>query len=269
LILDGLEPIQQLSGQLKDMGMAALLRELTVQTPGLCICTSRLPLTDLEGYGAVEVGLENLSPEAGADLLKTLGAEGPDDELRAASREFGNHALALTLLGTLIKKRRGGDIRRRDTIPSILVETKKGGHARRILQQYESLFKGKPELAVLRMLGLFDRPADPVALRILRTMSDDDCATALESLADARLIEYESLDGSIDCHPLVREHFAEEYRSADPDAFRAAHSKLYEHYSKSEPFWPVDLKAMEPALPRRVPRLPGGQTCGDTRRNLP
>ena len=248
LILDGLEPIQHLSGQLKDMGMAALLRELTVQNPGLCICTSRISLTDLEGYGAVEVVLENLSSEAGAELLKTLGAEGSDDELQGASKEFGNHALALTLLGTLIKKRKGGDIRKRDTIPSILIEPKRGGHARRLLRQYESLFKGKPELTVLRMLGLFDRPADPGALRVLRTMSDDDWAIALDNLADARLIEFSDPDGFIDCHPLVREHFAEEYCVADPGAFRAAHSLLCEYYSKQAPYQPDTLDAMQPLL---------------------
>jgi hypothetical protein len=55
LILDGLEPLQfppgPQTGRLKDPGMVALLKELAAHNPGLCVCTSRLPLADLEDYG--------------------------------------------------------------------------------------------------------------------------------------------------------------------------------------------------------------------------
>ncbi len=55
LILDGLEPIQfppgPHAGHFKDPGMEALLRELSIHNPGLCLCTSRLALTDLDGPG--------------------------------------------------------------------------------------------------------------------------------------------------------------------------------------------------------------------------
>ncbi|HXP86281.1 MAG TPA: hypothetical protein VN841_16260 [Bryobacteraceae bacterium] len=177
LILDGLEPIQfppgPQHGRLKDPGMVALLKELAAHSPGLCVCTSRLPLTDLEDYdnvGVLTIDLDNLTPASGAEYLKQLGVQGPIEELQQASEEFDNHALALTLLGTLLVKRRNGDIRKRDTIPSLFSDPKKGGHARRVYRQYEVLFKGKPELDVLRILGLFDRPADPGALRILREL---------------------------------------------------------------------------------------------------
>jgi hypothetical protein len=71
LILDGLEPIQfppgPLVGHFKDPGMEALLRELSIYNPGLCVCTSRLPLTDIDGPGALTIDLDNLTPEAGAE----------------------------------------------------------------------------------------------------------------------------------------------------------------------------------------------------------
>jgi len=62
-----------------------------------------------------------------------------------------------------------------------------GGHAFHVMDAYVQSFesegeKGSRTLAILRLLGLFDRPADPGALRILRTMSDDDWAAALETL---------------------------------------------------------------------------------------
>ena len=250
LILDGLEPIQfppgPQMGHFKDPGMEALLRELSAHNPGLCVCTSRLPLTDLDGPGTLTIDLDNLTPESGAQYLRTLGVQGPDEELQKASEDFDNHALALTLLGNLLVKRYKGDIYKRDTIPTVLDEHKQGAHARRVLRQYEALFKGKPELDVLRILGLFDRPADRGALKILRKMSPGAWAEALENLKDARLIEYEDLDGPLDCHPLIREHFAEEYRASKPEAFRAAQSQLYEYYSKLAPPLPDTLEEMTP-----------------------
>jgi DNA-binding winged helix-turn-helix (wHTH) protein len=107
LILDGLEPIQfppgPQHGRLKDPGMVALLKELAANSPGLCVCTSRLPLTDLEDHGnagVLTIDLDNLTPTSGAEYLKQLGvvgqAVGLSDELAEASKEFGNHALALT-----------------------------------------------------------------------------------------------------------------------------------------------------------------------------
>ena len=153
LILDGLEPLQfppgPQHGCLRDRGMVALLKNLAAYNPGLCICTSRLLLTDLIDYGndgVVEIDLDNLTPDSGAKYLANLGVHGEDFELRQASRDFGNHALALTLLGSLIK-RYGGDIRRRDIIPSVF-DAKQGIHARRIMREYERLFYQKPELNI-------------------------------------------------------------------------------------------------------------------------
>ena len=250
LILDGLEPIQfppgPQVGHFKDPGMEALLRELSIHNPGLCVCTSRLSLTDLDGPGTLTIDLDNLTRESGAEYLKTLGVQGPDEELQRASQDFDNHALALTLLGNLLVKRYHGDIYKRDTIPTVLDEHKQGAHARRILRQYEHLFKDKPELDVLRILGLFDRPADKGALKILRKLSARAWAEALENLKDARLVEYEDLDGPLDCHPLIREHFAEEYRTSKPEEFRAAQAQLYEYYSKLAPELPDTLEGMEP-----------------------
>jgi tetratricopeptide (TPR) repeat protein len=250
LILDGLEPIQfppgQQMGHFKDAGMVALLRELDVHNPGLCVCTSRLPLSDLDNAGTLLIDLDNLTPEFGAQYLKTLGVEGPEEELQRASADFDNHALALTLLGNLLAKRYKGDVYRRDTIPTVLDERKQGAHARRILRQYEALFKGKPELDVLRILGLFDRPADRGALKVLRKLSAGAWANALENLQEARLVEYEDLDGPLDCHPLIREHFADEYRTSRPEEFVAAQDQLYEYYAKLASERPNTLEEMTP-----------------------
>ena len=81
LILDGLEPLQYAPtsptpGELKDQGIAALLKGLAANSHGLCIVTTRYSLPDLKAFWqttAPEVKLLRLSREAGVHLLKTLG----------------------------------------------------------------------------------------------------------------------------------------------------------------------------------------------------
>ncbi len=66
--------------------------------------------------------------------------------------------MALTLLGRYLKVVHGGDIRKRKEIPHVLDEQKQGAHARRVMESYERWLAGKPELDILRLMGLV-RPA--------------------------------------------------------------------------------------------------------------
>lgn len=175
LILDGLEPLQNPppveTGKIKDPGLCSLLRELARHNTGLVIVTTRLTVDDLKdfvGSSAVEIDLENLSPEAGAEYLERLGVKGTKEELERAAADFGGHALALTLLGKYLVTVHHGDVRQRDKIARLTDEKKQGAHARRVMESYERWFEGKPELDILRMMGLFDRPAEAGALDALR-----------------------------------------------------------------------------------------------------
>lgn len=254
LILDGVEPIQQPDGSFKDPGMTSLLAALSADAnPGMCICTSRLPLTDLDTYVSGEVlkiNLENLSEADGTQYLRLLEVPLTDDDLHSTSREFGNHALALTLLGRYLANResRGRNL---DEIPPLFAEPENGGHARRVMRHYEQVFKDKPELAVLRLLGLFDRPADPGAIGVIRempffAMPYADWNSALKNLYDARLVYEIAKDERLDCHPLIREHFASELEQFCTNTFTEAHSCLYQHYSKQAPYQPDTLVQMTP-----------------------
>ena len=83
LILDGLEPLQYAPtsptpGQLKDQGIAALLKGLAAAGHGLCIVTTRYSLPDLRAFWqttAPEVKLLRLSRDAGVHLLQSLGVK--------------------------------------------------------------------------------------------------------------------------------------------------------------------------------------------------
>ena len=174
LILDGLEPlqhqIQEFRGKIRDQGIQRLLSELARNNSGLCVVTTRVPVTDLQEFKMddkkrhVEILLPNLSTKDGIDLLQKEGVIGEIDQLRLAVEEFDGHALALTLLGKYLVSQFNGDLRCRDRLGLLVEEREYGGHARRVMQSYERLFDGKPELSLLYILGLFDRPAKEAAV---------------------------------------------------------------------------------------------------------
>jgi hypothetical protein len=92
LVLDGLEPLQNppgaQEGRLREPSLQALLRELAGFNMGLCVITTRAPVSDLsdhEGSSALRRHLEHLSSHAGAQLLRALGVKGDETELRSAS----------------------------------------------------------------------------------------------------------------------------------------------------------------------------------------
>ena len=101
LILDGLEPLQEppasaQAGKVKDPAVAALIRALAADNPGLLVVTTREPVADLgsrEGQGARAHDLEKLSDDAGAALLRWLGVEGREQELETVASEVYGHAL--------------------------------------------------------------------------------------------------------------------------------------------------------------------------------
>jgi tetratricopeptide (TPR) repeat protein len=187
LVLDGLEPLQQppghavAAGKLTDPAIAALLRGLARKNAGLCVVTTRETVEDLEGFGKAvsQRKLERLSEDAGVDLLRSLIGEArvgkPEvastkPELAAIWKAVDGHALTLSLLGRYLGRRRW-DVKRWREIRFEEADGKvQGGHAFRMLGAYErwlggedgeAMPGGQRMLAVLRILGLFDRAADP------------------------------------------------------------------------------------------------------------
>src|SRR5262245_27226479 len=117
---------------------------------------------------ATKENLEILSPKAGAKLLKKLGVKGSDSELLAASRELGNHALALSILGGYLRRVGKGDIRRRKDVDLAGADQREGGPVWRVIATYADWLGHSPEAVILRMLGLFDGPADSGSIAALR-----------------------------------------------------------------------------------------------------
>ncbi|HMV48843.1 MAG TPA: TIR domain-containing protein, partial [Blastocatellia bacterium] len=291
LILDGLEPLQYapgspMAGELKDQGVAALLKGLATSSRGLCVVTTRYSLPDLRaflGKTVREEKLLRLSTAAGVALLKHLGVRGSErktlpadnprwNEYESLVEDVKGHALTLQLLGTYLRDAHAGDIRQRDRIKLADADAEElGGHAFRVMDAYvESLehggktaddqTKGRRALALLQLMGLFDRPATADCLQALWQapaiagltepligLTEPQRNLSLKRLEDARLLTVNRDAAgrllSLDAHPLVREYFAGRMKgeggrmndSGDssfiipPSSFREAHRRLYEH----------------------------------------
>ncbi len=279
LILDGVEPLQHgpgaARGRVKDPALEMLLKGLA-QRPfrGVCVVTTREPIADLASYHGKTVRewkLDRLSDEAGAEVLHNAGARRAgakpiavsDAELRVASREVKGHALTLRLLGRYLAKAHGGDIRRRDRVELGKADDKQGGHASQVMRAYEHWLSdeggedGKRQLAILRLLGLFDRPASDRCIAALRSepvieglteplvgIDEEDWNAALTELAECRLVSREG--AALDAHPLIREHFARRLREEGDRAWKSAHGRLFEHLRDSTEPRPDTFAGLQP-----------------------
>jgi hypothetical protein len=269
LVLDGLEPLQNppgpQEGRLREPSLQALLRELAAFNTGLCVITTRTPVADIadhERTSALRRDLEQLSSEAGAKLLRALGVNGNEAELRSASDEFSGHCFALTLLGSYLTDAYHGDICCRSEVSARLAhDVRQGAHARKVMESYQIWLGEGPELAVLCMLGLFDRPADEKALGAL--LRSPAIPGLTKSLTDLRPTEWQSIlarlrrarllagedphnPGQVDTHPLVREYFGEQLRSQQTNVWKECNRRLYQYYKTLAPQLPNSFREMEP-----------------------
>jgi Putative ATP-dependent DNA helicase recG C-terminal len=269
LVLDGLEPLQygptsSRPGELKDQGMSALLKGLASSNHGLCVVTTRYSIPDLRGYWrttAPETKLARLSKEAGVAMLQKMGVRkesGSQNEFEILVEDVRGHALSLNLVGSYLRDAHAGDIRKRDLVNLGEADAEEqGGYAFRLMDAYARSFEsegepGKRALAVLRLLGLFDRPATADGLiALLKAPPIPDLTGALAGLSETeRNVAFARLENgglltvnrdasgmliSLDAHPLLREYFAQQVRTQLPDAWGAGHRRLYEHLCATTP----------------------------------
>jgi hypothetical protein len=129
------------------------------------------------------------------------------------------------------------------------------------MESYQSWLGEGPEVSLLRMLGLFDRPADEKALGALLKppnirglteslidLSPIERRTILARLRRARLLAPEDPHnpGHLDTHPLVREYFGEQLRNQRTEAWKECNSRLHNHYRTLAPQLPDSFRDMEP-----------------------
>src|SRR6202162_95593 len=131
----------------------------------------------------------------------------------------------------------------------------------KVMESYQTWFGEGPELSLLRMLGLFDRPADERALaallkapaipgltELLTDLGPIEWRTILGRLRRARLLSGEDPHnpGYLDTHPLVREYFGEQLRTQQTEAWKECNRRLYNYYRTLAPELPDNFRDMEP-----------------------
>ncbi len=258
LILDGLEPLQYppsgaMRGELRDKALARLLRDLASKSLGLCVLTTRYSIPDLKAYWsstAPEYKLTRLATKAGVALLRKLEVSGQDVECEKLVESVQGHALSIQLFGSYLRDAHGGDIRQRDRVTLAKADAAEtGGHAWRVMRTYTEWLagdgvQGKRALAILKLLGLFDRPASGECIAALLqapaidglnedVIGLDEAARNIiyKRLADAGLLTVQRGAGNallaLDAHPLIREYFAQTTAGEQTEAWQAAHRRLY------------------------------------------
>ena len=283
LILDGVEPLQcpptgAMHGALRDQALAQLLRGLAGNNLGLCVLTTRYPIPNLNKQcwsdSVKEHTLRRLSNEAGVALLGALKVHGAPAECAKLVESVQGHALSIQLFGSYLRDAHSGDIRKRDRVQLADANAQElGGHAFRVMDAYVGWFgseeadteidadtqqRGQTALALLRLLGLFDRPADAGCLaalwqgpvirgltdalfrvekkwlglrRIYHPLDIEQINLALTRLEGAKLLTMNRDGGgnlvTVDAHPLLREYFAHRLSTGQKEAWQAAHRRLY------------------------------------------
>ncbi len=275
LILDGLEPLQfgsdGMLGGIKDQALqqffSCLLRMTLDGNYGMCLVTTRISMSYFKDKAYTQSEpLDNLSIADGVKLLESLGIKGNHTELAYAVEEYGRHALALRLLGNILKVAKESDINRRNEIREFTGEMANNTyrHAKKVMQAYADWFAGTTEEKLLSLLGLFDHPIEEsVLLHLLQQqipgltqgVTQNQWQQAIYNLKQEHQLltehGYTAKSGEderdLDCHPLIREFFGLQLKQNNPDAWQQAHLALYKLYLEQQPKeLPDTLEEMRP-----------------------
>jgi len=286
LILDGMEPLQHpphiQGGEIADSALKELLRCVRLYgfekngAKSLILISSRQPVRELEPWEKekyLSIDLNLLNKEEGASLLESLNVKGTREQLEAASRDMGGHALGLVLLGKLLDERFDGDVRCRDQIKDLRGFKNLAGLFRyyetywqepAFMKRFYGWLRGReaPERIFLRLMGLFDRPLGMAEKNILLVKSD--YAAPLAQFNDKEFADLEKRlentglllkQGSAeilfrrewDCHPIIRNYFGQTFQKEEPKAYQQAQRVLFEYYqSVPNKEQPDTLQELEP-----------------------
>ncbi len=222
--------------------LGILINALAAYNPGLCVIATRqiIPACELFQQNIVHYTLPELTDSEGAALLQQRGVMLLPDTLQKLSHDFCGHALTLDLIGSHLAN--GG---RPEEVSHILAwrdKEREGLQTRRVLALVEQWLWKTPELLLLYLIALLDRPTTQKELFLLlrsqrqawfkRWLKPDETLQALEPLSKLNIREFSKVQrrlyqmhlissapdtGALDVHSLLRVYFRERVRARFPD----------------------------------------------------
>jgi tetratricopeptide (TPR) repeat protein len=265
IILDGLEQMQK--GEVSGEGFGSMahrecsemLRFLSdVKDNGLCLITTRYPLTDIKNYEGAEYQkreVERLSIEDARALFEKVGVvKGSQEEIDSVIKEYDAHALSLILLSKYLVEDFGGDIKKAKDIPPFHSDKEAGGKAHRILLWYEKQLSEK-QWAFMKVFSLFRQAVreehfegvfrakmESEMNQTLREMSGFSFKRMVDNLCDRRLIS-KGQDDTYATHPLVKNYFESIFEEEEK---KQCHKRIYQYFGEYAPEQPETLEGMQP-----------------------
>lgn len=221
--------------------LGILLNCLAAYNPGLCVVATRqaLPVCNKTQPHIVQYSLGDLSTDSAAILLLHRGVDlAPPDRSKIA-QNFCGHALTLTLLGSYMANSGQYDI---SNILAWRDSNREGLQTRRVLAVMENWLWNTPELLLVYLISLLDRPVTQKELFVLlhsqrqpwfrRWLKPDETLKALAPLSKLSVRDFSKVQrqlyrfglisaspatGALDTHALLRGYFRERVQARYPD----------------------------------------------------
>ncbi len=248
-VLDGLEVMQHQEGDDYGLLRSNDLREFleyfaAPSHRSFCLITSRAPVLDLMDYTTyVHREVMRLSARDGRDLLRKLGVLGTDQELDQVVADWDGHALTLSLVGSHVAERHGGDVAyARDAEPFDPAESRYE-RVHRVLRRYDDHMT-EAERAFLKLFSVFRKPVREEAFaKVFRTeteatdlnapvaaLSEADFQAMIERLLKYRILRHDERESHYTAHPLIRRHYEALLCTGDQEQTQAAHQRIKDYY---------------------------------------
>lgn len=267
VILDGIEcvlyPPGENEGMIECPAIEILVKELASGMDGLCVLTTRMPVSELDSFkdGRVaEINLKNLSTDAGVNLLDNLGVKGNEVLCSQAVDSYKGHALSLTLLAGYLSVVHQGDITHFRDLDSLLEEKRNSEKVRNIMRAYLDWYDSQT-LEILELISVSDREvslrelkklveldSDNVLRPDLKEFEEEDWAYKLSVLERSKIISMIEQRGDIeiDCHPIVRDYLNEEMRKNSCSKWMDFNQLIFKYLVQLADCDPASINDLEP-----------------------
>jgi tetratricopeptide (TPR) repeat protein len=253
-VLDSLEVLQHQEGDrfglLKSNNMREFLQFFAaLGHDSFCLVTSRVPLADMMEFTSYQHrDVDRLSAADGRLLLQKLGVMGADLELDKVVANWDGHALILSLIGSYLADKYGGDISQIKDLPGPTRNQPRYKRVHNVLSRYEETFSNE-EQEFLKLFSAFrisiglnefnkvfrikskKRPDKPAALsKSLASLDDAAFEEMIKRLVNYRILRLDILLGKYSAHPLIKSHYYELLMLGDHSQAVEVHRRIKEYY---------------------------------------